>query len=139
MAKYSSSDFTVQVDNSSGSLVTLTAYITAVSTFTVEASLTDSTTMGDSWQESLATGLRNGSELTISGLFDDTSSTGPDAVLNAPFSGPAVSTRSVVLTWGGSKTSSFEAIIKSYQRSATANDLSTFECVLVPTGAVTEA
>ncbi|MEE3331965.1 MAG: hypothetical protein VX246_13955 [Myxococcota bacterium] len=139
MAKFGSNSLIVAVDNSSGSVVTMTSYITSINAIEVEAILTESHSFGDAWFEQLATGVRKASDLVLGGLYDDTSTTGPDAIFNDVADGPSDSTRTVTITFGGSKTCSFEAIISKYTRTATRNELTAFEVTLVPTGTVTEA
>jgi len=139
MAKYGSNSIIVAVDNSGGSVVTMTSYITEINTIDVEAMLEESHSFGDAWFESLATGVRKASDLVLGGFYDDTSSTGPDVIFNAVASGPTASTRTVTITFGGSKTVSFEALITKYSRTASRNELTKFEVTLTPTGTVTEA
>lgn len=139
MAKYGSNSLAVSLDNSSGSAVVMTPYITAIGAVTVEALLEESHSFGDSWFESLATGLRRMSPVEISGIFDDTSTTGPDAIFNAVASATSTSTRTLLITWGGSKTTSCEVLISAYTRGATRNELTSYSVTLTPTGTVTEA
>ena len=139
MAKYGSNSLAVSLDNSSGTPVVMTAYVTAIGAVTVEALLEESHSFGDSWFESMATGLRRMSPVEISGIYDDTSSTGPDSVFNSPASAPSTSTRTLLITWGWSKTTSCECVITSYTRGATRNELTSYSVTLTPTGAVTEA
>ena len=139
MAKYGSNSLIVAVDNSSGSAVTMTAYITAINALSVEAILEESHSFGDSWFESLATGLRRMTPVELSGIFDDTATTGPDVIFNAVASATSTSTRTLTITWGGSKTTSCECLISSYTRGATRGELTTFSVTLTPTGTVTEA
>jgi hypothetical protein len=139
MAKYGSNSLSVSLDNSGGTPVAMTAYITAINAVTVEALLEESHSFGDSWFESLATGMRRMSPVEISGIYDDTSSTGPDAVFNSPASAPSTSTRTLLITWGGSKTTSVETVITSFTRGATRNELTSYSVTLTPTGTVTEA
>jgi len=139
MAKYGSNSLAIAVDNSSGSATTMTSYVTEINSVEIEAMLEESHSFGDAWFESLATGVRKASDLVLGGFFDDTSSTGPDAIFNAVASGPTASSRTVTITWGGSKTTSFEALITKYTRTASRNELTKFEVTLTPTGTVTEA
>ena len=141
MAKYGSNSLIVAVDNSSGTPVTMTNYITSIGNVTVEALLQETTAFGDSFVEQLSTGMRRAEPIVLGGLYDDTSSTGPDAVFNDVASGPAdtASTRTITITWGGSKTTACEAIITNYTRTATRGELTAYEVTLTPTGTVTEA
>lgn len=139
MAKYNSSNITVKLDNSSGSLVDMSAYVSTMSAFSVEGGMIESHTFGDSWAESLPTGIRSAGTIELGGTYDDTSTSGPDAIFNAPAATTATSSRTLEITWGGSKTSTVEVFITSYQRTASRGDLTTFSVTLQTTGAVTEA
>lgn len=134
MAKYGSNSVTVEVDNSSGSLVDLTEYINSINGMDIEAITEDTTVFGDTWQENTYVGVKKANSIQIKGFYDDTATTGPDAVLNA-----LGDTRTFQLTYGNSKSSSVEAIITKYVRIPTVSKLTEFECDLTPTGAVTEA
>ena len=138
MAKYGSNSLSVSLDNSGGTPVAMTAYITAINAVTVEALLEESHSFGDSWFESLATGMRRMSPVEISGIYDDAAA-GPDAIFNSPASAPSTSTRTLLITWGGSKTTSVETVITSFTRGATRNELTSYSVTLTPTGTVTEA
>ena len=141
MSYFGSNSIVVAVDNSSGTPVTMTNYVTSINAISVEALLQESTAFGDAWVEQLSTGMRRMEPIVLGGLFENTASTGPDAVFNDVASGPADtgSTRTVTITWGGSNTTAVEAIITSYTRTATRGELTAYEVTLTPTGAVTEA
>lgn len=135
MATYGFDDLTVKIDVTvGGALTSLNAYVTEVDAFGIEAVLEDSHTAGDSWVEKLFTGLKQANEFSIKGFYDDTASTGPDAMLVG-----IGEVRSFQFTWGGSKTSDFECIIQKYERMPARGENTKFSATLVPTGAVTEA
>jgi len=48
-------------------------------------------------------------------------------------------TRTLKVTWGGTKTTSAEAIIVSYERIAKVKESTKYTVTLKPTGAITEA
>jgi hypothetical protein len=136
VANYSSKDLVIQFDDSGGTLRTMTQYIREINGVKVEAILADSHSFGDTWFETLATGLKKMGDVTMGGFYDDTSSTGPDAV----FIGIGnTTTRTLTLTWGGTKTTSVETVILSYERTAKVGDMTMFQVVVRPTGTVTEA
>ena len=141
MAYYGSNSSVVAVDNSSGTPGTMTNYVTSIGNIGVEALLQESTAFGDAWVEQLSTGMRRMEPIVLGGLFENTATTGPDAIFNDVASGPADtgSTRTVTITWGGSNTTSVEAILTSYSRTPTRGELTAYEVTLTPTGAVTEA
>lgn len=138
MAKYGSKDLVIKVDNSAGTLVDLTQYIDTINEVNVGARLQDATTFGDQWVEQIFTGLREAQPVTIEGFYDDTATSGPDAVL---YGGGAAlgQVRTLEITWGGTKTTTVETVITNYVRRATRGELTRFTCTLTPTGAVTEA
>lgn len=117
----------------------MTAYVTSIGSVEIESLLEESHSFGDAWFESLATGVRRMSDVVLGGFFDDTSSTGPDAIWNAVADGPTATSRTLLITWGGSKTTSVEVLITKYSRTAVRNELTKFEVTLTPTGTVTEA
>lgn len=139
MAKYGSPDLVIQFDNSSGVLQAMTQYITEINEVSVEGLLEESHSFGDSWFEHLPVGLRRMDPVTLSGWYDDAATTGPDAIFNAPAATTTVATRTLTITWGGTKTTSVECYIRKYTRGATRNGLTRFSVELQPTGAVTEA
>jgi hypothetical protein len=139
VAKYGSNSVTIEFDNSGGTLQNMTQYVTAINSVDIEAVLEESHSFGDSWFESLATGLRKMGDVTLSGFYDDTASTGPDAIFGAVVDAPATATRTLKVTWGGTKTTTVETLIMKYSRKAVRNEVTKFEVTLRPTGAVTEA
>lgn len=134
MATYGFDDLDVKIDSTEGgTLASVKAYVFEISGLEIEAVTEESHTIGDSWAEALYTGLRKANEVTMKGFYDDTATTGPDAMLNA-----VGQTRSFQFTWGGSKTSAFESIITKYKRIPARGELTKFECSIQPTGEVTE-
>jgi hypothetical protein len=135
MATYGFDDLKMEIDNAvGGSLADVSAYVTEVSAFGVEAVLEDSHTAGDSWVEKLFVGLKQASEFSITGFYDDTATTGPDALLVNV--GEVLSFK---FTWGGSKTSAFECLLAKYERAPGRGELTKYSATLVPSGAVIEA
>ena len=135
MAKYGSAVTIVEFDNAAGALNVMTQHVDTINNVSVEAILAESHTFGDAWTEFLAVGVNRVPEVTLAGWYDDAATTGPDVIFNAPGN---TTTRTLKFTWGGSKTSSVETVIKSYRRIATRNELTRYEVVLQPTGTLTE-
>ena len=133
MAKYGPSDLIISVDDSGDSPVTVTAFIDSQTAVEIEAIIEESHSFGKSWVEHLFTGIKRMSELTFVGFYDDAA-----ANFDAIFIGIG-GTRTVLLTWGSSKTTSFEAIITKYVRTAGRNASTRATATLMPTGTVTEA
>lgn len=139
MANYGQPSVVVAFDNSGGTPVTMTAYVQEINGIDVAAILEQSDSFGDSWFESLATGMRMMVPVTLGGLYDDTATTGPDAIFNAPAATPATGTRTLTITYGGSKTTSVECLIQKYTRVLSRGKLHRYSVTLQPSGAVTEA
>ena len=129
MAKYGSNSMAVSIGGTD-----MSQHIDTLNGFEVEALIQESHTFGDSWVERLYTNIRNAMPFTLVGFYDDTVTTGPDAKFNT-----LGTTVAVVLTWGGTKTSTFNAIVTKYKRTPTRGELHRYEVELTPSGAVTEA
>jgi hypothetical protein len=135
MATYGFDDVEVEIDAAvGGSLTSLKAYVEEIGDFEIEAILEESHTAGDSWKERLFTGLKDAKEFSLKGFYDDTASTGSNAMLLG-----IGEVRSFKFTYGGTKTSAFECVIGSYKRLMKRGANHRFEVKIVPTGAVTEA
>ena len=136
MAKYGPADFAITVDDDSGgSPAAVKDHVDIIDGFGIDAIIEQANAFGDSWVEQLYSGLRQANEFTLEGFYDDVASVGSKPM----YTNSEGETRSVVLTWGGSNTSSFEAIIKSHRRLPTRDGSTRYSVTLVPTGAVTEA
>ena len=139
MAKYTGANVVIKVDVSEGgALQDMSQYITEFNGVSIEAVLEESHTFGDSWVEQTFAGIKKLSDITFGGFYDDTASTGPDAVFGVG-SWTAGASRTVEITYGSTKKSTFEAVIKSYTRTPSRGALTKFQVVMSPTGAVTEA
>jgi hypothetical protein len=134
MAKYGSPDFAMSFGGTD-----MTAHVQSINGFEVEALTQDSKSFSDVWDEVLATGGKKASDVVVKGLYDDAAG-GPSAVFLAALpTGPATAASAVVLTWGSTKTSSFNAFMVKFSRMATKNQITEYEATIRPTGAVTEA
>jgi len=136
MGKYASNDLVIQFDNSGGALQDMTQYVLELNGIDIEGLMAESHSFGDAWFEALWTGIRKMAEIVLKGFYDDTATTGPDAIFNAV--GNLNVTRTFKVTWGSTKTTSVETYIKNYRRLPTRGEISKYEVVLVPTGAPTE-
>ena len=134
MAKYGPDDFAISVDDSGGTPVVMDPYVDELDGMDIEAIIEESHAFVATWVENLYSGIRKGNPFTVGGFYDDTATTGPDVIFNA-----LGNTRTVKLTWGGSKTTSFECIITKYVRTPGRNLSSRYSVTFTPTGAVTEA
>lgn len=139
MAKYGSNSVVVEVDSTDGgSLVDITQYVLSINGVVVEKLLEESHTFGDSWFESLQVGLSRMDDIELEMFYDDTASTGPNAIFNIATVTHAVS-RTLKITYGSTKTTSVETFIMRYSRLPSRGALTKARVVLRPTGAPTEA
>lgn len=126
-----------------GKNVTFSLNGTAIGTFLSNVSLTrngdtlDVTTFGDSDREFIQ-GLRSAT-ITISGYFDPTASTGPDAVLATAFADADGVAFSLVFGTGTTVTYSGSCLVASYETTAAVDGLIAFSASLTATGAITRA
>lgn len=134
MANYGSDDIVIIFDNSGGTTTNVTQSVLELNGVDVEAILEESHTFGDSWVEQLAVGLSRAADITVKGFYNDAATTGFDAMFKN-----IGETRTFAVTWGGTKITSMEVLIKNYRRMPARGELTKAEAVLVPTGAVSEA
>jgi hypothetical protein len=98
-----------------------------------EAILQESTPFGVAWKTWVDTGSRSLAPLTFSGIEDFTASTGSRALMAEGTSA------TLLVTYGGSKTTSVTAIVQKYKSALVSEKLHVFTVTLQPTGTVTEA
>lgn len=137
MAKYGPDDVVVEIDNAGGSLVDITQYVLSIGGIKKGAVLEDSRTFGDAWGEVLDTGVRTLQPIPIGMFYDDTATTGPNALFGG--NSDLGSTRTVKVTLGSTKTFSVEALLESVERTFDKSTLHKMMTNWVPTGAPTEA
>jgi len=142
VAQYNWSNIKVEFDNSSGTLVDMSQYITSINGVKINAPTVDVTPLGSSaggWQKNLFGGLLQMDEITIEGFYDDTASTGPDAIFkDLGCVATSGGTRTLKVTWGGTKYTQVETIITGYDRTPSKGQPTMFTVTLTATGAVTE-
>ena len=138
MAKYGPSSVAITLDDSGGTARNLSQYITSLGGIKINAGMVDSTGFGDSWKESLSTGVRSMDDISIEAWYDDTSNT-TDAVLGDVANGPADQQKTLVVTYGGSKTTTVEGWIVDYERVLDRDSLHVVRATFRPSGAATEA
>ncbi len=120
MTKYGSDDVYISIDGNN-----ISADVLEISPIDREALVEEAHGFGDTWIKSLATGLKRLADLTFKGWYDDTSTTGTDALLNRE-GGSA----QVYIRYGGAKSTTVPVIIKNYRRLLTRGELHKFEAVV---------
>jgi len=138
MAKYGPASITIEYDNSGGTPVDISQHVLSINDIDVESLMEETHTFGDSWEEYLGIGVGRVAPIEITGLFDDTASTGPDALFKrANPEGPSSTAKTLEITWGTNSTA-VETWVASYRRTADRTGLTKYTVRRQPTGAVTE-
>lgn len=103
----------------------------------VSNDLAETTGFGSTWKSNIG-GLL-GAQLTLSGTYDPTASTGPaDTLMSCIIAGSAVAVvHKPGGTASGQRTNSFNALVSDYSESSPVGDKVTFSATLTVTGAVT--
>ena len=139
MAKYGSNSIKIEIDSADGgSLVDITAYVTKLGDIAIDKGLIDVTPFGTSSAAFLQGVFKTYAPIDIEGFYDDTASTGPDAILNIG-AVTHTQTRTFKLTYGGTKTTQGEAWITAYKRGDEVGGYVTYTATLQLTGTITEA
>ena len=129
MAKYNSTHLNLSVGGTS-----MKAHILDDVTLSVEIGTEESTAFGDAWASHISTDLKRAAPITVGGMCDDTAVSGPDVKFNV-----LGTTVAIIITWGGTKTASFSAIVQKYDRVAKMGAKTRYVATLLPTGTITEA
>lgn len=137
MANYGQPNVIVELDNSGGTPVNISQQVMTISTIDKEMTLEESDAMGDSWIEFLSAAVGKMAEITLGGLYDDTASTSVNALAGNNSDLGAI--RTLAVTYGSTKKTTVETVIKSFKRIISRGELHKYELVLQPTGAPTEA
>ena len=134
MANFGYDAFIFEVDDMvGGTLQDISNEVWTFNGMDVQAVLEDSHGASDAWVERLFTGLRQGADVTITGPYDDQAATA-----TAYLDGSEGEVRTIRATWGGTKTTAFEAIIMSFKRLAQRGQITKYEATFSLTGAATE-
>jgi hypothetical protein len=135
MAKLSSSGVTITLDDSAGVARIVTAFVLTMGGLKITQETVGNTAYGDTWMQTLATGIRKGEKIALSGLVDTTADTGTFATM-IPTDADAVPgfTRTLAVLVGGGKTFTAEVILESGSIEPKVG-LATYSAELQPSGA----
>jgi len=136
MAPYGSNSFSLQIDKSDGgTLQDMTPYIESFGDININDGVIEKTPFGVTAAAYLAGVIKKYEPITVGGTYDDTATTGPNAV----FGGTHAVSRSAVITIGGTKTISGEVLLSNYKRAGKVGEYWQYSVDLQFTGTVTEA
>jgi hypothetical protein len=138
MAKYGSSNITVTLDDSGGTPRIVTGFVLTLGALKITNKTQASTAFGKAWEEMLVTGMRSGAPIGLTGLLDDTATTGTYATMTVTDADAVPGfTRTLSIVIGGGKTYLAEVILAESSVVPKANNLTDFQATLQPTGTVT--
>jgi len=131
---YNYSNVTFQFDNASGTPQTIE--VLTINGINVKAEVDDVTPNGVQYQQRLYAGLITVDDLELEVVYTET--------VDGLFSDPGCrntsgGTRTFTIGYGGTKTTSVETIIGSYQRVPAKGKVTLAKVTLHPTGSITEA
>ena len=131
MATYGSDNVVIEFDNSAGTLVDISIYVTNTSDVVKRAVLIDNTTLGLPWRTMGASTLYEMEPITLDCFYDDTASTGPWVLFNdlGNVVGP-VDGRELKITLGSTKSILLKTIITEVKRTLEIGNLHRLSVVL---------
>lgn len=133
MAMYGSNSVTITLDDGPGGTGrVITPYVTEIGGVKIEALTQPTHSFGDSAEEHTPTGMKRYPAIPIKGFFDDTATVGPHVVMIAPDDDPSDATRTLVVVYGNSKTSTMEGRLVSYEVLGKNGSLSEYAAVYQP-------
>jgi hypothetical protein len=138
--KYGSASLAITYDDGPGGTGrVITPFVREISGVKVESINEESHPFGVSWKESTPVGLNQVPDITISGFWDTTATTGPHVVFGSPDDGPQDLTRTFVFAPGDSKTFTVETRLISFEVLGQVGALTRYQAVIRPTGTGTWA
>jgi len=138
VAKYGSDDVIINIGPSSGgsASVDLSDFVETINGFSIEAMLQEVHAFGDSWVEQMFTGLKRVNDITLGGFYDDAANSPVSVFGDVADVGSSGRFRMDV---GSSNIVEVDYVVRSFQATPTRGELTRYEAVLVPSGAVTTA
>lgn len=136
MAKLPSSGVVLTLEDSGGTPRIITSFVMQIGALKITNETIESTPYGTGWREPLATGIRKGEPIQLSGLVDTTANTGTFATM-IPTDADAVPgfTRALEVDMGGGSGTVFTAeVILQDGAIEPKIGLATYAATLLPTG-----
>jgi hypothetical protein len=114
----------------------ISQYIQVISGIDLTVDTEEQTPFGVTTKTHASTGVKSYAQFTMDGFYDDTITTGPDALL-----GPAAlgTTVNIAIGYGAAKATTLPCIVKGYRRLPRRGALTGAQYTLLPTGPATEA
>lgn len=133
--KYGSASLVITYDDGPGGTArTITPYVLTIGGIKKEAITQQTNPFGVAYQSHTPTGVTKVDDITITGIYDTTATSGPHVVFGDPDDGPQDSTRTFTFAPGDSKTFTMETRLVSYQVTGKNGNLTEFEAVIRQAG-----
>jgi hypothetical protein len=133
--KYGSASITISFDDApGGTLRDMTQYILTMSGIKREAITQQTNPFGTSAEASTPTGMIKVPDITVTGIFDTTASTGPHVVFGTPDTSPQAATRTLTVVFGDGKTATMESRLVSYEVIGKDGNLTEYSAVIRQAG-----
>jgi len=139
--KHGSNEVAFEIDIADGGALSTnfgSTYLTKIGDSVVNREAVEATPFGVVDEQFIIGVIKKREPLVIEGFYDDTASSGPDAILNIGKVTHAA-TRSTVLTFASGKTITGEVWIEKYTRTVEVGAYHGFSASLRYTGTITEA
>lgn len=141
MPNYGQSDFTWKTSRSSATVASsatgmlpMQQYIRKMNGLSIQAIVVDSHAFGDSWKESLYSGVRGARDIVIGGYYEDVAASGPHALYGQTTDVGAERYHEV--DFGASDVANFRTVQLDYTRTPLLEDLTEWEATLRVTGPI---
>ena len=127
--KQSSSALTISYDDGSGTPRVMTGFVLSIAGLKLTSGMQVSTAFADTIAKKLPTGLTTVADWTMSGLFDDTATTGPHTMFKVPDTNPQGSTRTLTVGVGNSNVWNSEGFLIDYEVNPKAGGLTEYKAI----------
>lgn len=135
MAGYNSTNIKIEIDVAvGGALQDVTSIVKSIGSVKVTGGTVETTPFGVAFPQFMTTGMKTYADIPLEFPYDDTATTGSDAVFNG-----IGQLRTFKITFGGTKTVSGEVLIVDYERPPVVGTVLMSKATLKFTGTVTEA
>ena len=128
--KHGSSEITISYDDQTGAPQVVTCAVLTMGAIKVSSVMQAGTAYCDTVEKMLPTGLSKIDQVTLTGFWDTTPTTGSHAVFGKPDTNQQGTTRTLSIMFGDAKTWASEGFLVSYSVIGKVGVLTEFEAVL---------
>ena len=133
--KYGSASASISYDDGpGGTLRNVTAHVLSIGGLKIEQITEENSPFGVAYETNTPVGKQKFADVTISGNWDTSATTGPHVVFGDPDDGPQDATRTLTIVPGDSKTLTVETRLVSYEVQLTDGKLTGYTAVVRQAG-----